>query len=144
MHSIFEVKLQSIINDITISEETSENIRAVVAVIKCRDKYLIGLSTSKDDRQYKWTHAAGHVKRGETLEQTAIRESKEEFGVRVKVTSGPHKIQGKKDVVYFMCRTDTLQTPKINDEFVIAGWFRPKEMKGLKLYKNTQQLIDNK
>lgn len=142
MHSIFETKLQSIINDITISEDSDTDIRAVVAVIKCRDKYLLGLATSKDDRLYKWTHAAGHVKRGESLKETAIRESKEEFGVRVKVTSGPHKITGKKDVVYFICRTDSLQTPKVNEEFVTAAWFKIKEMKGLKLYKNTMTLIE--
>lgn len=143
MHSIFEAKLASIIEEMTISE-SNEDIRAVVAVIKCRDKYLLGLSTSKDDRQHKWTHAAGHVKRGESLEQTAIRESKEEFGVRVKVVSGPHKIKGKKDVVYFICRTDTFQQPKVNEEFVVAGWFRTREMKGLKLYKNTQELMEKK
>jgi 8-oxo-dGTP pyrophosphatase MutT (NUDIX family) len=141
MYNIFEAKLQSAIDGYLLSED-EDNIRAVVCLIKYQDKFLLGLNKTSDDRNMKWGPCAGHVKRNEDLERTAIREAKEEFGVRVSVSKGPYNVPGKKDVVFFVCRTSSLLVPKVNHEFVTADWFRVKEMKSLKLYHNVTQMIN--
>lgn len=141
MYNIFEAKLQSVI-DTYLLKEDKDDIDAVVVVIKHRDKYLLGLNKTNDDRNMKWGFCAGHKKSNETPEQTAVREAKEELGVRVKVVKGPVNVPGRKNVVAFLCRTDSYLRPKVNNEFVTADWFKIKEMKSLKLYVNIMDIIN--
>lgn len=141
MYNIFEAKLQSVIDTYLLSED-HDDVDAVVVVIKHRDKYLIGLNKTNDDRNMKWGFCAGHTKRGEDPADTAVREAREEFGVKVKAVKGPVKVPGRKNVVAFLCRTDSFLKPKVNREFVVAEWFKIKEMKSLKLYVNIMDIIN--
>lgn len=145
MYNIFEARLQSAIDGYLLSEDDdidSDDIKAVVSLIKYQDKYLLGLNKTYDDRNLKWSPCAGHTKRNESLKATAIREAKEEFGVKVSVSKGPYRVPGRKDVVFFLCKTTSLLRPKVNREFITADWFRIKEMKSLKLYHNVMEMIN--
>lgn len=119
--------------------------RAAVAIVKCRDKWLLGLAKDTgDSRTGNWCFPGGHIKSGELPKTAAVREAKEETGVRCSATN--HAIiheSGKPDVAFVVCNT-TSSTQKLtpNHEFVIVGFFTPKEMKGLKLFDNVKRLID--
>ncbi len=141
MYNIFEARLQSAIDGYLLAED-KDDVKAVVCLIKYQDKYLLGLNRTYDDRNLKWSPCAGHTKKGESLEQTAIREAKEEFGVRVSIVKGPYNVPGKKDVVFFLCRTTSFLRPKVNKEFITADWFKVKEMKSIKLYHNVMDMIN--
>lgn len=70
-----------------------------------------------------WSFPKGHVEKGETEEETAVREIKEETGIdvyidpdfRETVTYSPRK-DAKKDVVYFVARARNFDyTPQLEE-----------------------------
>ena len=124
--------------------EGLEEFTAAVSIVRCHNKWLLGLSKSEDDRQNHWCFAGGGIKPGETLEQAAVRETREETGVRCRSVSGPIKDKRKGFVAFVPCSTNTtdFKTLKPNHEFASLGFFTIKEMKGLKLYNNVLDLIE--
>jgi 8-oxo-dGTP pyrophosphatase MutT (NUDIX family) len=117
---------------------------AAVGIVRCRDKWLLGLSKAEDDRSGKWCFPGGGIKPGETPEKAAAREAREETGVKCKAVSGPIKDKRKGFVAFVPCRTNStdLKTLKPNHEFASLGFFTVKEMKSLKLYPNVLDLIE--
>lgn len=138
MHNIFESKLSSKL--LTMLSESK--YRAAVAIIKCGNKYLLGLSNADDDRHHKWCHPGGHIESGETPAEAAVREAKEEMGIRCKPISNIYAVPNKKDVCCCLCKCNDTIPPKPNEEFSTAAWFTIREMRSLKLYDNTRELIE--
>lgn len=124
-----------------LSESSKKEYKSAVAIVSYRDKWLLGLATQYDDRSYKWCFPGGGIKSGETPEEAAVREAYEELGVRSKMVSGPYDSTSHHGVAFYHCRVNSEITPKTNNEFSHAGWFRKRDMRGLKLYKNVLQLI---
>lgn len=116
---------------------------SAVAIIQDRDKWLLGLAkNSGDDREGKWVHSGGHIKRGETPEEAAVREAFEETGIRVKAVGKAFDMPGHKNVAFVHCKvTSSKQKFKNNHEFSVLGFFKFTELKSLKLFKNTKELI---
>jgi len=93
------------------------------------------------DKQYKvllinhvngghWSFPKGHVENNETEEQTALREIKEETGLRVILDTGFRYINTYspkenviKDVVYFLGFTEDCELKRQVEEVNEAGWF---------------------
>ena len=121
-----------------------KDFTAAVGIVKCRNKWLLGLSTADDDRGRTWCFPGGGIKSGETPEKAAERETREETGVRCHAISGPIKDKRKGFVAFIPCSTNTtdFKTLKPNHEFASLGFFTTQEMKGLKLYKNVLDLIE--
>jgi mutator protein MutT len=59
-------------------------IEAVCAVIRRKDKFLITLRMEKSPMGHCWEFPGGKMEKGETVEECAIRECREEIGVEVK------------------------------------------------------------
>lgn len=117
---------------------------AAVGIVKCRDKWLLGLSKASDDRCLMWCFPGGGIKPGETPERAAVREVREESGVKCKAKTGVIKDNRKKHVAFVLCTADSTSQNKIkpNSEFAALAFFTVKEMKGLKLYNNVLDLIN--
>ncbi len=116
--------------------------KSAVAIVYCREKYLLGLSkNSGDGRLNKWVFPGGRIKTGESPEKAAEREAREETGVTCKARKGIITDSSKKDVAFIYCKSSTFQTPKPNSEFAQIGWFTLAEMDSLKLYGNVKKLI---
>lgn len=129
-----------IIND-TRSLCESKDYRAAVAVVKCRDKWLLGLAKNTgDDRNNKWVFPGGGIKSSETPEEAAVREAREETGVHCKAIK-VMKDSTKDGVAFVACRSSLMDKLKPNHEFVHLGWFTTHEMKSLELYYNVERLI---
>ncbi len=126
-----------------ISEDPQEvgEYFAAVACIEHQGKWLLGLSTSKDDRKGFWLFPGGGTEDGETPEQTAKREAHEETGVNVRPIGKAFERSDKPGVAFVYCKV--LGTPHIkhNNEFSDMGFFSEHEMKSLKLYHNVKSLI---
>ncbi len=128
--------------DAILAEASQGSYSAAVAIVKCRDKYLLGLSNAKDDRKMKWCFPGGHIQRGETPKRAAVREAKEETGVRCEATEKVIDFDSKPNVAFVLCKANTISQPlRKNHEFIALGWFRESEMKNLKLYHNVRTII---
>ena len=126
-----------------LTEGLSE-FTAAVGIVKCRNRWLLGLSTAEDDRSGRWVFPGGGIKTGETPEKAAVREVQEETGIRCRDVSGPIKDNRKGFVAFIACSTNSTDFKKLkpNHEFTSLGFFTIREMKSLRLYKNVLDLIE--
>lgn len=133
-------------NDIleaVLIEEFEQDFVSAVGIVQFHDKWLLGLSTARDDRNHKWVFPGGHIKRGETPEKAAVREVREETGIRCRAVGEPITLPSKKGVAFVHCKvTASNQRLDNNSEFSALGWFKLADMNGLKLYNNVRKLID--
>jgi len=133
-----------ITEDVNVFTEDNDDYFAGVAIVRCRDKWLLGLAKNTgDDRNNKWVFPGGGIKSGESPEKAAERECKEETGIKCRAASGVLDDRPKPGVAFVACKADQTQLKKLkpNHEFAALGWFTTKEMKSLDLYKNVDRLI---
>lgn len=117
-----------------------DKFKAAVAVVKDGSKWLLGLAKSSGDRDHTWCFPGGRIRQGEEITRAACRECFEETGIRCEAIGEPFT-DGKKGVAFVKCRK-TSGYLKPNSEFVSVGFFTVDQMKGLKLYKNVERLIN--
>ncbi len=99
---------------------------AIIVAITCNDKIL--LAKGKNYRGGFYALIAGYVDIGESLEETVIREVKEEIGIDIKnivyYKSQPWPFSGSL-MIGFFAEADDTQPIKIDEkEIETAGWFR--------------------
>lgn len=120
----------------------AEQFSSAVAVVKYRDKWLLGFSRATDRRNKRWCMVGGHIKRGESSITAAVRECWEESGVRVKPLGGLFEMKGHPNVAFVPCvAAGTPKTVKPNAEFASIGWFKESELSSLRLFDNVKELI---
>jgi 8-oxo-dGTP pyrophosphatase MutT (NUDIX family) len=118
-----------------------ERTTVSLAVVRHEHKYLLGLSKANDARKNTWCLPGGHIKRNESPEHAAVRETKEETGIRCRVISGPISPNGLHNINCYLCKSSTAGPLKPNGEFATLGWFSIREMRALKLYKNVREIL---
>ena len=96
-----------------------------------------------------WAFPKGHVENGETEEETAKREIKEETGIDVYIDSGfretvtysPRK-DAKKEVVYFVARAKNNDyTPQL-EEISEIRWVGIGQAHNLLVYDNDKLIVN--
>lgn len=134
----FDARLNTI-----LEAEFSTDYTAAVGIVQCRDKFLLGLAkNTSDDRNNRWVFPGGGIKKGEKTDAAAVREVKEEAGIKCRAVGTPFALPGKKQVAFVHCKAASGQDIDFNHEFTAMGWFSRKEMKSLKLYHNVLKLLD--
>ena len=112
-----------------------------LAIVRREDEVLLGLKdpTKIHSLQGKWFFPGGRVNYKESLEQAAIRETKEETGVDIKVVR-LLDTRTKKDIwpdgrihhaclVYFECATiGNSNNIKAHDDIVEVKWVKTKDL----------------
>lgn len=125
-----------------IFESHDDEYFAAVAIVQDGQRWLLGLSTADDDRSNTWTAPGGHIKRGESPEDAAVRECFEETGIRCKAVGEAFSLTMKPGIAFVHCKvTRSGQKFKANNEFAVCGFFKKSEFKGLKLYKSVNPSI---
>jgi 8-oxo-dGTP pyrophosphatase MutT (NUDIX family) len=128
--------------DAIIREQIEPKFESSVAIVKCRDRWLLGMSRNSGKRSGKWCHPGGHIKRNENPKQAAERECYEETGIRCKAVGDPFRMNGHKGIAFVPCRAAANQKIDVNSEFSAAGFFTMDEIRNLKpLYENVKDLI---
>jgi 8-oxo-dGTP pyrophosphatase MutT (NUDIX family) len=130
--------------NVILEEKDESQYKAAVAVVKYGNKWLLGLAAEDyDDRTNKWCSPGGGIKSGEDPMKAAVREAKEEMGIRVRAIKKLPDDKSKPHVAFILCQASNADNSKLkpNHEFSAAGWFNREAMKGLKLYKNVKELI---
>lgn len=125
-----------------IKNEKNEILKAGCVVISdCNEILLV---TDKDKKM--WTFPKGHAEHGETLDQTALREVKEETGYTVKI------IKRLSDVVYkngqtgepirlAMFKAKPIGNPEKAEEETYSSWFPIKRAKDI-TYQNLSLILE--
>ena len=97
-----------------------------------------------------WSFPKGHVEAGETEEQTALREIKEETGIDVElittfreVVSYSPKRDTTKDVIYFLGKAKTFQYTPQEEEIAQIKWVEINLAHSFLTYDNDKQLVNN-
>ena len=96
-----------------------------------------------------WSFPKGHVESGETEEETAIREVKEETDIdiiidnsfREVVTYSPKK-DTMKDVVYFLARAKNFDPTPQAEEIAQVKWVEINLAHSVLTYDNDKQLVN--
>lgn len=95
-----------------------------------------------------WSFPKGHVEDGETEEQTALREIREETGLQVRldqafrhtVSYSPKELVWK-EVVYFAAAVLSGQEHVQPEEISDMGWFTPAQAEERITYENDQKIL---
>jgi|6_EtaG_2_1085325.scaffolds.fasta_scaffold60500_2 8-oxo-dGTP pyrophosphatase MutT (NUDIX family) len=130
--------------DTILEDEFKKEYKSAVAIVQDHDRWLLGLAkNTHDDRNNKWCHPGGGIKRGESPEKAATREAYEETGVRCKAVGEAFSTLKHKNVAFVHCKVSS-RNPELdnNQEFAALGFFTLREMRSLKLYHNVKSLIE--
>ena len=95
-----------------------------------------------------WSFPKGHVEQGETEEQTALREIKEETGIHVSLQRGfrqavefAPKPDVMKQVVYFLGRAESATIIRQVEEISEIRWMRADEALRAVTFRNDHKLL---
>ncbi|MBL7206196.1 MAG: NUDIX domain-containing protein [Candidatus Aenigmarchaeota archaeon] len=109
-------------------------------------KFLLGERNKKNAKGF-WVIPGGKVEWGETIEQAAIREIKEETGLDIEIIK---KIGSKEiintpadyhRVVFFHLARPKNSDLKYNDDLSDAGFFTIDEIKNMKTVKSVEWVL---
>jgi len=96
-----------------------------------------------------WSFPKGHVEAGETEEETALREIKEETGIDViidpsfrEVISYSPKKDTQKDVIYFIARAQNYDFTPQEEEISQIRWVEISRAHMVLTYDNDKQLVN--
>ena len=96
-----------------------------------------------------WSFPKGHVEPGETEEETALREIKEETGIDViidpsfrEVISYSPKKDTQKDVIYFIARAQNYDYTPQEEEISQIKWGEINRAHTILTYDNDKQLVN--
>ncbi len=129
--------------NISILEAKDDEFRAAVGIVQDRDKWLLGLSTAKDDRHKKWCFPGGGIEKGESSKNAAKREVAEETGIKCYVVGDLIKTSDRKHVAFYHCKVSSHNQKLIlSEEFYALGWFKLSDLRNLDLYPNVRTLIN--
>lgn len=109
-------------------------------IVKVKDKYLICRSTFSKDRKGRevWGFPKGKINQGETEEEAALRETKEETGLIFKREDIVffHKYStNKKNFVFFVAKKDKIDLTKLHCSTNVEGRNYPENDKFLLVKK---------
>jgi 8-oxo-dGTP diphosphatase len=123
---------------------------AVGAVVIHKDKILL-VKRIKDPQKETWAIPGGSVNLGETLQEAAEREIKEETGLTIKAKKPVHTFdlieRDERGAIRFHYVIIDLEADYVGgklksaDDALDAGWFNPNELDELAVTKATLKLL---
>lgn len=120
-------------------------IPVVSVLIIYKDKILIG-KRAEEPAKGKWAFVGGHLEKGETLRQAAIRETREETGLKIKIKKKlkTRKVLHGEDeyrVHFFVAETKNPHL-RLNAETIEAKWLEPEQILSLEFTFTSRQALE--
>lgn len=117
-------------------------------VYRVKDSGKIRVLLIRHENGGHWAFPKGHVEGDETEEETALREIREETGLKVELDTGfrhavaySPKPDVMKDVIYFAARADTKHVKAQEEEVTAIQWLKPKEALETVTYENDREVL---
>jgi len=110
-------------------------------------KYL--LIRHRPDGGGHWDFPKGHIEKGESEEETALREIYEEAGLKVTIVKGfketisyfDHLHKVDKIVVFFLCEAHSSEVKHITDDVVDHAWLDFNEALKKVTFENARNIL---
>ena len=122
--------------------------RVIASVVLKRDDKILLIKEILESNKEYWIFPGGGVEFGETLEEAAVREMKEETGLDVKIT----KFLGFKEaifpnydyhtIIFFFLAEPLSEDIILMDGILDVGYFTIDEMEELNLVKSARWLLE--
>ena len=132
-------------NDCTIECYYESSCGAVVFREDGRERRFLLI---RNRRSAHWGLPKGHIEQGESNEQTAIREVREETGIDIQILPefmrrSDYVIQGKieKTVFIFLARTKQTEIVRQEEEIEECGWFTFDDAMDTLNYENDKRIL---
>ncbi len=114
-----------------------EQVHVIAGVVLRRDgRYLLVQENHPDSKVYGlWNFPAGHVEKGNTIEETAVKEAKEESGYDVELVRRVAIFHENAEVSVkhaFEAKITGGELKWPEDEILDARWFSLEELEGMK------------
>lgn len=122
----------------TYDPDSFAAVNVVAGVVIIKDGKVLLVQESFERVKGLWNLPAGHVDKGETLEQAAVREAKEETGLDVVLGEHPitiHKAIERPVLHSFLAKSFSGEVKFDEEELLDAKWFNLNdvlEMDGLR------------
>ncbi len=118
------------------------------AVVYCQKDDGLHFLLIRHRRGGHWSFPKGHVEDGESEEQTALREIREETGLVVTLCKDfRHSVEYspkpnvKKQVVYFLGRAEDERLVRQEEEISDLKWMKSQEAQSAVTFKNDRMLL---
>lgn len=121
-------------------EENIVRPKVAGVILKQDNKYL--LVQEKQPKAYGlWNFPAGHIDEGETAEQAAVREAKEEVGFDVEIVKQVNTEELSKHAFFAKVVGGELRFPE--DEIMDAKWFSLQEIMTMQDQMRSTWILDS-
>ena len=121
-------------------EENIVRPKVAGVILKQDNKYL--LVQEKQPKAYGlWNFPAGHIDEGETAEQAAVREAKEEVGFDVEIVKQVNTEELSKHAFFAKVVGGELRFPE--DEIMDAKWFSLQEIMAMQDQMRSTWILDS-
>jgi len=125
--------------------------QVAVGVIVFKEGKILLVKRFKDPQKETWAIPGGSVNLGETLQEAAEREIKEETGIKVKAKKPIHTFdlieRDEKGKIRFHYVVIDLEADYVSgrlkpaDDALDAGWFSPEDLDNLAVTEGTRNLL---
>ena len=119
-------------------------MEGIMIVVKRGEKFLLARCAKKNQIHGKWISMSGTIEEGETPEQTAIREMKEELNIEPKDFEKLGQVKGEVFPVLHVFRTDATGMDITPDESELSDVteFTKEEALKLDLGRGTRYIFE--
>jgi 8-oxo-dGTP diphosphatase len=134
-----------------MNEQASRDPRVAVGAIVIHDRRILLVRRANPPGQGDWAIPGGAVKLGETLQEAAEREIREETGLTIKARDPIYAFDlierdGNDQILFHYVIIDLMAdyvTGELfaSDDALDARWFSPEELKGFILNKFTRKFL---
>lgn len=126
------------LNEMSLNENDEVKVSVVMLFNENKEILLLKRSDTDDWMSGKWGFTGGHVEDGESFEQGAIRETKEESNVDIyKLDEVFRRVEDNHELVFFIAYTKVYKNVKLSNEHSDFKWVKPNELNDLDLIPNT-------
>tara|TARA_R110000765_G_scaffold58981_1_gene115034 strand:- start:1272 stop:1700 length:429 start_codon:yes stop_codon:yes gene_type:complete len=127
-------RFRSILDEV-LGNIYNRSYTSAAAIVRNGDSWLFGLSNHENDRNGKWCFPGGSIKNNECAAEAAVRECREETGIKCTAVSNiPLTSSRWPNIAFIYCVAEN-DNLKPNNEFKDLMFLRLNEISKINIYE---------